>query len=92
MSVPVRPSDLKLDPVEVFRARAEARAMLWAAGKFDLHAAIDVLQRDAERDGLVAKLGQDEVQRLMVEAFAPVRDEVSRHSGANPRQRGGPTS
>ena len=44
--------------------------MLWQAGELDLHAAIDELQAVAVR---VAELGQDEVQRLMVEAFAPLR-------------------
>jgi hypothetical protein len=63
-------------PVEVFVARAEARALLWQAGELDLHEAVDELQRAAIRDGLVAELGQNEVQRLMVEAFAPLRDDL----------------
>ncbi len=41
-------------PLEVFIARAEARALLWQAGEFDLHEAVDELQAAAERDGLVA--------------------------------------
>jgi hypothetical protein len=53
-----------------------ARALLWQAGEINLHDAIDELQSAANADGLVAKLGQDEVQRLMAEAFAAVRDEV----------------
>jgi hypothetical protein len=60
--------------VEVFVARAEARALLWQAGEFDLHEAVDKLQADAERDGLVAAIGQDEVQRLMAEAFEAVSE------------------
>src|SRR5262245_10185682 len=60
----------------VFVARAEARALLWQAGQIDLHSAVDELQHAAVRDGLVAELGQDAVQALMVEAFAPVRDDL----------------
>jgi hypothetical protein len=63
-----------VDPVEAFRARAEARAMLYAAGEFDLHEAVDELQFDAERDGFVVLIGQDEVQRIMSEAFRPFRE------------------
>lgn len=60
----------------VFIARCEARALLWQANELDLREAIDELQAVAVRDGLVAELGQDEVQRLMVEAFAPVRADL----------------
>jgi hypothetical protein len=70
----VRRQQIRIDPlVEVFTARAEARALLWQAGEFDLHEAVDKLQHDAERDGLVAAIGQDEVQRIMADAFAAVR-------------------
>ena len=37
-------------------------------------AAAAQLQTAAVRDGLVDRLGQDEVQRIMSEAFAVVRD------------------
>jgi hypothetical protein len=60
----------------VFIARAEARAILWAAGEISLHDAVDQLWADAVRDGLVAKLGPDEVQRLLADAFAPQRDDL----------------
>jgi hypothetical protein len=63
-----------LDPIEVFCARCEARAILWTACEFDLHEAVDVLQADAERDGLVAALGQDRVQALMATAFHRYRE------------------
>ena len=72
MNVPVRRQQIRLDPLEVFVARAEARAMLWAACEFDLHEAVDVLQRDAERDGLVDELGQDAVQAILCRAFRRV--------------------
>jgi hypothetical protein len=72
MTAPVRPSDLKLDPVELFRARCEARALLWQANEFELHEAVDELQHDAERDGLLERVGQDRVQAIMAAAFAAV--------------------
>jgi hypothetical protein len=63
-----RPSAL-----EVFIARAEARALLWQAGEFDLHHAVDELQAAAERDGPVTLLGQDAVQEILSKAFGVVR-------------------
>ena len=57
----------------VLVARAEARALLWLAGELDLHDALNELWHAAERHGVVAELGQDEVQRLLADAFAPVR-------------------
>jgi hypothetical protein len=74
MTVPVRIQRIRIDPIEVFIARAEARAMLWAAGELDLHEAVDVLQRDAKRDGLVEKVGQDRVRRILADAFHKFRD------------------
>ena len=77
MNAPVRKplvAEVRADSVEVFTERAEARALLWAAGEFDLHEAVDKLQADAERDGLVAAVGQDEVQRIIAEAFSAVGD------------------
>jgi hypothetical protein len=63
-------------PSEVFRARAEARAVLWAVGELDLHEAVDKLLADAERDGLVAAIGEDAVQQILADAFAPHRDDL----------------
>jgi hypothetical protein len=64
------------DPIEVFTARCEARAILFEAGEFDLQSAVDVLQTAAKSTGLVTLLGQDRVQGLMVRAFAPIRIEA----------------
>jgi hypothetical protein len=64
---------IRPDAVAIFSARCEARAMLWAAGEFDLHEAVDKLQHDAERDGLVADVGQDAVQEIISKAFGVVR-------------------
>jgi hypothetical protein len=75
MNAPVRKHSTKIDPLTAFTARAEARALLWQANEFDLHEAVDVLQRDAERTGLVDAIGQDRVQALLAKAFQKVRDE-----------------
>jgi hypothetical protein len=64
---------VRVDPLKVFVARAEARALLWQAGEFSLHEAIDKLQVAAERDGLVEAIGQDAVQAIMRDAFHRVR-------------------
>jgi hypothetical protein len=57
------------DPVEVFRARCEALARLYACGEIDLHSAVDVLQDAAVKSGLIEMIGQDAVQAMMAEAF-----------------------
>jgi hypothetical protein len=57
----------------IFIARAEARAILWQCGEFDLHEAVDVLQAAAETDGLVSEIGQDAVQGIIAKAFGAVR-------------------
>lgn len=59
-----------IDPVDVFRARADARALLWRAGEYTLHEAVDELQAAAERTGLVRTIGQDGVQAILATAFA----------------------
>jgi hypothetical protein len=59
--------------LEAFELRCWARARLYAHGELDLHAAIDELQAHAERRGLVADIGQDDVQACMAAAFGPVR-------------------
>jgi hypothetical protein len=69
--------------LEVFRARAEARAHLYAVGEFDLHEAVDALQDAAERTGLVTSIGQDAVQAMMADAFQ-ITEPVHK-SGASAR-------
>jgi hypothetical protein len=56
----------------VYAARCDARALLFANGLLSLHEAVDELQTYAEKSGLVDRLGQDEVQRIMGVAFAAV--------------------
>jgi hypothetical protein len=58
-----------VDPVAVFALRCWARAALVQAGEFDLPEAVDVLQADAERDGLIDQLGADCIQGIMAGAF-----------------------
>jgi hypothetical protein len=66
---------VRVSALAVFVARAQARATLWRqAGEFDLHQAVDVLQIAAEESGLVAAIGQDEVQRIIADAFHKVRE------------------
>jgi hypothetical protein len=60
----------RVDLVDAFTERAGARAFLWAIGDFDMPEAVDPLQHDAERDGLVRRIGQDGVQAILAVAFA----------------------
>jgi hypothetical protein len=63
-------ADSKLvDPLLVFIARAEARAMLLAADEFDIQTAVDPLQVYAAESGLVDRIGQDAVQRILAHTF-----------------------
>ena len=84
MTAPLRQQQIRIDPVAVFIARVEARAMLWAAGEITLHDAVDALWTDAVRNGLVAQLGVDKTQELLATAFAPVRDDLPCHEDAVP--------
>ena len=67
---------VKAVPTEaVFTERCEARALLFANAQLSLHDAVDELQAYAEQSSLVARLGQDEVQRIMAAAFHAVRNQ-----------------
>jgi len=59
--------------LDAFIERAEARAYLWSIGELTLHEAVDVLQADAERDGLIEQIGQDRIQKILAECFASYR-------------------
>jgi hypothetical protein len=56
-------------PLEIFKARCQARALLWQAGEFTLHQAVDEL----EACGRALQLDTDEAQAIMSTAFAAVR-------------------
>ena len=74
MSAALAFAERYVDLLDVLRERAETRAYLWAAGKFDLEEAVDKLQADAERDGLVERIGQDAVQAILAAAFRSFRE------------------
>jgi hypothetical protein len=59
--------------LDAFIERTEARAYLWSIGELTLHEAVDVLQADANRDGLIKRVGQDEIQKILNECFALYR-------------------
>jgi hypothetical protein len=59
--------------VDVFTARAEARALLVKTLEINLHEAVDGLQAAAVASGLVAEVGQDQVQAVIAKAFGAVR-------------------
>jgi hypothetical protein len=69
MNVPLRHTQIRLDPLLAFELRAWARAELYAACVYDLHEAVDVLQADAVSTGLIDQLGQDRVQHIIADAF-----------------------
>jgi hypothetical protein len=60
----------KASPIEVFRERAEARAVLVSNGLMDLQTAVDGMQEAAAAQGLLKQFGQDEIQQIMAESFA----------------------
>jgi hypothetical protein len=59
-------------PLAVLIARAEARALLWHFAELDLTTAVDELDAEAEVSGLLAAIGQDEVDAIIAAAFAAV--------------------
>jgi hypothetical protein len=58
-------------PLDVLELRAWARSYLYSIGELELHEAVDILWHDAERDGLVEEIGEDQVQQILADAFAP---------------------
>jgi hypothetical protein len=69
-SAAINHQSTKPDLLDVFRARAEARCLLVANGLMDLQTAVDGLQESAAAQGLLKEFGQDEIQRILSEAFA----------------------
>ena len=60
----------RINLLDAFIERAKGRAYLWSIGELTLHEAVDVLQADAERDGLIEQIGQDQIQKILGECFA----------------------
>ena len=63
----------RINLLDAFIERAEVRAYLWSVGELTLHEAVDVLQADVKRDGLIEQIGQDQIQKILGECFAPYR-------------------
>jgi hypothetical protein len=58
------------DNIRIFTELCWARAHLWAEGTWTwIGDAVDPLQAWAQQHGLAAQIGQDEVQRIVAEAF-----------------------
>ena len=64
----------RVDLLDAFTERAWARAYLWFAGEYSLQEAVDRLQHDAKRDGLIERIGQDRVQAILADAFRSYKD------------------
>jgi hypothetical protein len=60
-----------LPPINVLRARAEARAVLFAAGVFPIEEAMQPLLVYAEQSGLIKQFGQAVVESVIFEPFKP---------------------
>jgi hypothetical protein len=65
----------KASPIEIFRERCEARAVLVSNGLMPLIEAVDGMQEVAVSQRLVATHGQDAVQQIMAESFGRWRLE-----------------
>jgi hypothetical protein len=72
--VVVASNERRVDPLDCFVERAAARAYLWAIGEYEIAEAVDVLQHDARRDGLIERIGQDAIQAILAAAFQRYRD------------------
>ena len=73
MNAPLYHSEIRIDPLTVFKARAEARALLWKCCEIDLYEAVDILLYAAKRAGLIDQFGQDRVQQIIADAFHSFR-------------------
>ena len=56
--------------LDAFRLRAWARGYLASIGEITLQEAVDVLQADAEAQGLIAAIGRNGVEAILAEGFA----------------------
>jgi hypothetical protein len=72
-----RPREICVDPLDVLYERASTRAYLWFIGEYELAEAVDQLQADAVRDGLIRDIGHDHVQQILTDAFRPYREAAN---------------
>lgn len=63
-----------VSPLLVLQARAEARAVLYAANEFDLADALAPLHAFAVASGMVEQFGSDTVWAIIKAAFAGVAE------------------
>jgi hypothetical protein len=56
-------------PIVVLQARAEARALLYSVGEFELEQAVHPLYAFAIKRGLVGEFGMDTVSNIIRRAF-----------------------
>ena len=63
-----------IDPLDAFCELASTRAYLWSICEYELAEAVDALQANAIRYGLIDRIGQDAVQEIMADAFRPYRE------------------
>jgi hypothetical protein len=75
MSAALAVVERRVDLLTAFTARAQARAYLWSIGEYEMAEAVDVLQHDAKRDGLLEQYGQDAIEKIIADAFTPYRGE-----------------
>lgn len=61
----------EVPPMLILQARAEARAVLFAAGELTLGEAFGPLEDYAVESGLLDDFGRDAVDRVIVEPFEP---------------------
>ena len=60
---------MRLTPLMVLHARAEARKRLYDQGEFDLAEALDPLIRHAETSGLIEQVGVERVRDVLNRVF-----------------------
>jgi hypothetical protein len=61
----------ELPPMLILQARAEALAILFAAGEITLGEALAPLEQYVDASGLLEDFGRDAVDRVIVEPFEP---------------------
>jgi hypothetical protein len=63
----------RVDLLDCFRERVEAKAYLVLIGELELIAAVDELHAAAIRDGLIDRIGVDGIQAILADCFGRIR-------------------